>query len=208
MAFKTHTEGGSWNGGGTEVPNCVLAERNAITTAFNFMNSSALGPMAAAGGRAADLSGCLTGKTVSSVEIDCRGSGCDGVFGRAPLGGNSINMCDLALPPTGTQVDTDVTLFHELIHSCGGLEIDSWAMENHLYVGHGTFVPAAATIDAFCSETSDIGGGLRAGTFVVWESATGRVFVKVESGGSWNSGPTISRGTELNVNQAAYMRRC
>ena len=115
-------------------------------------------------------------------------------------------MCDLALPLTGAQVDTDVTVFHELIHSCGGGEIDSWSMENHFYAGHGTFTPGAATVDGFLSETSDIGGGLRAGTFIVWERTTGRVFVKVESGGSWNSGPSISRGTELNVNRAAYMR--
>jgi hypothetical protein len=99
-----------------------------------------------------------------------------------------------------------VTVFHELIHSCGGLEIDSWALENHCYQGHGTFNPSAATVNGFIGETSDIGGGLRAATFVVWERATGRVFVKVQSGGSWNSSPTISRGTELNVNNAVYTR--
>lgn len=207
MTFKTHTEGGSWNGGGTEVPNCILAERNAITTAFNFMNTSALGAMSALGGRATALSGCLTGKTVSSMEIDCRGPGCTaGVFGNAPVGGNSINMCPSGLPPSGLQADTDVTVFHELIHSCGGLQIDAWSMENHFYVRHGTFNPGVATVDDFLSETSDVGGGLRAGTFVVWERASGRVFVKVESGGSWNSGPTISRGAELSVDQATYRR--
>src|SRR5262245_35699494 len=105
MTWKTHTEGGSWNGGGTEVPNCNTAERNAITVAFNFMNVSILGNLSAAGGQAVALSSCLSGKTLASVEIDCNGPGCNGTFGRAPRGGNSINMCARALPPAGSQVE-------------------------------------------------------------------------------------------------------
>ncbi len=150
------------------------------------------------------LVSCLQGKTVASVEIDCRASNCNGAFGTAPLNGNSINLCDPALPPTGVQADTDVTVFHELVHSCGGLELDSWALENHCYVGRGTFDPANAVVNGFLDETDDLGDGLRAATFVVWEPATGLVFVKVESGGSWNSSPTISRGAAINVNPAAY----
>jgi len=199
MGFKTHNEGGSWNGGGTEIPNCNLGERNAIIGAFNEMVSRGQATLSALGGRAADLSACLAGKTVSSVEIDCRGASCDGEFGNAPLGGNSINLCPLALPPDGMVVDTDVTVFHELIHSCGGQEVDSWAYENHCYAGHGTFTPGASTVLGFIGETTDIGSGLRAGTFVIWERSTGLAWVKVESGGSWNSGSTVIRGTQLNV---------
>lgn len=198
MGFKTHTEGGSWSGGGTEVPNCNLADRNAITAAFNFMlNDLARGvPAIRAFGGLENLASCLAGKTLANVEVDCRGSGCtSGIFGRAPRNGSSINMCSLSLPTQGLQVDTDVTLIHELVHSCGGAEIDAWSIENHFYAGHGTINPSTGT---FVSETSDIGGGLRASTFVVWERSTGAVFVKVESGGSWNSGPTITRGNELH----------
>ncbi|NUO53839.1 MAG: hypothetical protein HOV80_33765 [Polyangiaceae bacterium] len=207
MGWKTHTEGGSWDGGGTEVPNCNGTERAAITTGIAFMRNSILPGVNAAGGRAVDLRNALNNKTVETVEIDCRGPSCNAnVFGTAPRGGSSINMCALGLPPGGTQADTDVTLFHELIHSCGGNEIDSWAFENHFYVGHGTINPGSDTVDGFRGQTSDVGGGLRASEFVVWEPTTGRVFVKVETGGSWNSGPTITRGTELNVNRNVYMR--
>jgi hypothetical protein len=204
MSFKTHTEGGSWTGGGTEVPNCNLNERNAITSAFRFLSSNGIPCVDGIGGLG-NLAGCLRGKTLESVEIDCRGSNCDGNFGTAPRNGNSINLCGPALPPDGVQADTDVTVFHELIHSCGGMELDSWSLENHCYVGRGTFDPASSVVNGFLDETSDVGDGLRAATFVVWEPATGRVFVKVETGGSWNSSPTISRGNELNVNNAAYM---
>lgn len=203
MGFDTHTEGGSWTGGGDEVPNCNLQERNAIRAAFNFLQSDGVPCVAGIGGLDG-LADCLRGKTVDSVEIDCHGGSCNGAFGTAHRGGNDINMCNPALPPDGIQVDTDVTVFHELIHSCGGGELDSWALENHCYAGHGTFTPGQDTVRDFEGETSDEGGGLRAGTFLVWEPGTGRVFVKVESGGSWNSSPTVSRGAELNVNNAGY----
>lgn len=204
MGWKTHTEGGSWSGGGTEVPNCSLAERNAITTAFAFKDSDGEPCVAGIGGLGS-LASCLRGKTISSVEIDCRGPTCTGNrFGTAQLGGSSINLCPPALPPGGLQVDTDVTVFHELVHSCGGLELDAWALENHCYAGHGTFNPSATTLNGFLSETSDIGGGLRAATFLVWRPSTGQVFVKVETGGSWNSSPTISAGAALSVDAAAY----
>jgi hypothetical protein len=206
MGFKTHTEGGSWTGGGTEVPNCNLADRNAITAAFDFMlNDRTRGvPAIRAFGGLEGLANCLAGKTLSSVEVDCRGSGCTaGIFGRAPRNGSSINMCPPSLPTQGVQADTDVTLIHELVHSCGGAEIDAWSIENHFYAGHGTINPSTTT---FVSETSDIGGGLRASTFVVWERSTGAVFVKVESGGSWNSGPTVSRGNELHASLRSLYR--
>jgi hypothetical protein len=203
MPFKTHTEGGSWNSPGREVNNCNSDERDAIRAAFRFLRSDGQPCVDDIGGLD-NLANCLEGKTVDSVEIDCLGSSCD-VFGTAPLNGNSINMCPSSLPPN-LQVDCDVTVFHELIHSCGGLEIDAWSLENHCYDGHGTFDPSEDTVDGFLSETSNVGDGLRAGTFVVWERDTGKVFVKVESGGGWNSSPTISRGTQLLVNRSAYRR--
>ncbi|SRR6266702_4336364 len=72
-------------------------------------------------------------------------------------------------------------------------------LENHCYRGYGTLEPDANVRRMFLAETADIGGDLPAGAFVVWERITGRVFVKVSSGGSWSSGPTITRGAELNV---------
>jgi|ERR1700681_542550 len=207
MGFKTHTVGGSWTGGGTQVADCNTTEQAAITTALEFMHNNANGGQNCVTnlGGLSSLATCLAGRTVASVEWDCRGSSCDGVFGTTDhVGGSSINLCDPALPPTGLQQDTDVTVFHEDVHSCGGLELDAWSLENHCYSGHGTFDPSNAVVQGFLGETSDVGGGLRAATFVVWERATGKVFVKVSTGGSWDSSPTISRGARLNVNAAAY----
>ena len=204
MPFVGRTVGGSWLGGGTFVPNCNVTNQSAITTGFNILTTLGI-PCAVNLGNLDQLVNCLRGKTVGSVSIDCCdpscGTGCNQNFGTAPRGGNSITLCSPALPPN-TQADCDVTVFHELIHSCGGTEIDSWSLENHCYAGHGTFDPSGQD---FLSQTTDVGGGLRAGTFVVVERTTGRVFVKRQTGGSWLSPPTITRGAELNVNRASYM---
>src|SRR5687767_1069426 len=122
MSFKTHTEGGSWTGGGTEVENCVLAERTAIRTALAFLVSSGQPCVAGIGGLGA-LASCLGGKTEASVPLDCRGNDCNGAFGLT-YGGKDVVFCDPALPPSGVQADTDVTLFHEFIHTCSGKELD------------------------------------------------------------------------------------
>jgi hypothetical protein len=205
MSFETHTEGGSWTGGGTEVPNCSSAEIDAIRAALRFLVDSGQPCVAGVAGLGA-LATCLAGKNERNINLDCRSSDCNGAFGITNhRGGSDVTFCDPALPPNGIQADTDVTLFHEFIHTCDGMELDAWAMENHCYAGHGTFDPGVETVRGFESETDDAGNNLRAGRWVVWEPDTGRVFVKVETGGSWNSSPTISRGVELNVNNAAYI---
>jgi len=208
MGFKTHTEGGSWTGGGTQVVNCNTTEVAAIRTALRFLVSTGQPSVAAIAGLGS-LASCLTTKNESSIVLDCRGSSCrPGVFGTTNArGGNEVNFCPPALPPGGLQVDTDVTLFHEFIHTCDGMELDAWALENHCYAGHGTINPGPSNVTGFMGETADIGSGLRASRFLVWEPATGRVFVKVETGGSWNSSPTISRGVELSVNNPSYIFR-
>ena len=206
MSFKTHTEGGNWyGGGGTEVPNCNTSEIAAIRGALAYLVSNGQPCVAGIAGLGG-LANCLAGKNEGDITLDCRGSVCNGAYGVTnQRGGSEVTFCDPALPPTGVQADTDVTLFHEFVHTCDGMELDAWAMENQCYQNHGTFDPLADTVRGFESETSDVGGGLRAGRWLVWEPATGRVFVKVESGGSWNSSPTVSRGTELNVNNKAYI---
>jgi hypothetical protein len=203
MTFVTHTVGGGWSGGGTQVANCSTAEMAAIRAAFTDVQNRGRNCASALGIGALDS--CLASRgNEATIALDCRGAGCGGVFGFSHVNGNDITFCDDALPPNGLQQDTDVTMFHELVHCCGGVEVDAWSLENHCYARHGTITPSSAVVAGFRGETSDVGGGLRAGTFVVWEPATGKVFVKVTSGGSWNSAATVGRGAQLNVNQAAY----
>ncbi len=214
MPFVGPTAGGSWLG--TVVPNCKVSEQLAITEAFTALLNIGINRCVNLGGLD-ELVNCLHTKTIASVDIDCCGSGCwtffpgtqipqscnGPIFANAPLSGNSINLCGPALPPN-PQAVLDATLFHELIHSCGGLEIDAWALENHCYVNRGTINPPPIVKQDFLTETTDIGGGLRAGRFLLVERATGRVFVKRQTTGAWLSTPTLTSGAELSVNAASY----
>lgn len=168
--FKTHTEGGSWNGGGTNVPNCSLAMRNAILTAFNnFIGSPALNPFPG-------LRAALTAR-FNTIEIDCGGSDCSGLEGFSS--GNTINICTtnaLRIPPV---------LLHEMVHAVEGTELDSEAIEHALFVGNGATLPTADDIPKFVSETSALGGDeqVRRGRWVVYRAQTGQIFGRNASGG-------------------------
>jgi hypothetical protein len=196
MPFKTHSEGGSWSGGGTQVSNCSDSQQRAIRAAFDNVHSFGVGCLNRLPGMEA-LATCLAGKTVDSMTIDCNGPGCtpESLHGAdAARGGNDINICAGAFTS-----DLNSSLFHELIHSCNGLEIDAYALGIHCYQDRGVIpvIQSGVLNSDFQRETRDVGGGLRAGTFVVWDPTTGNVYVKVETGGAWNSGPTVSRGAEL-----------
>ena len=101
MSFKTHTVGGSWSGGGTEVPNCTTTEIAAIRGAFADVQSRGRTCASALGIGALDS--CLASRgNETTIELDCRGSSCTGAYGVSHIGRNDINMCDPALPPSGT----------------------------------------------------------------------------------------------------------
>ena len=73
-------------------------------------------------------------------------------------------------------------VFHEIIHTCGGTELDSEAFENHCYRNSGATAP---TSDDFPKFRND---GAR---WVNWNGATGSV--------------TTKSGQSLNVNTSAFV---
>ena len=188
MPFKTHTQGGGWLGGATTtVPNCDPNQISNIRSAFNFVAKTAQPAVAAIAGLSA-LTACLAGKTEASVQIDCGGNGCSGT-NRVTGSSTDINICGDAF---GNQADTDAALFHALVLSCGGVEIDAWALENHCCSNHGTRDPSSDVRDGVLVPTStDAGNNQRRGTFVSWDGNTGTVTV-------------TGTGTALNVNAQAY----
>ncbi len=186
--FRTHTEGGSWDGGGTEVPNCNAAQRDIINavlaTIQRTVDSWNLPCLRRVRDRLQDRLNC-------SLVVDCgSGDNCDGLDGFTDSRGSAnVTMCPNALASTRARLTA--VLFHEMVHSVGGTELDSEALENHFFGGNGATFPTSDDFPAFDSD---------GGEFVIWDKATGNVFEKCEQGGSWDSGPTISQGVQLSVN--------
>lgn len=85
--------------------------------------------------------------------------------------GNTIWLCD-----SGFNI---ATFFHELIHVCGGKELDAEAFENHFFKKQdGVCKPEGDDWNKFISETRDW-NGLRASEYVIWDPKTRQKWVNV-----------------------------
>jgi hypothetical protein len=98
----------------------------------------------------------------------------------AQTSGNEITLTPTAFASTTARFDAIV--FHEVIHSCGGTELDSEAFENHCYRGAGATAPTSSDFPKFRDD---------GGRFVNWNGSTGQV--------------TTKDGQVLNVNTASFV---
>jgi hypothetical protein len=99
--------------------------------------------------------------------------------------GNTIWLCE-----TGFNI---ATFFHELIHVCGGTEIDAEAFENHLFKKKdGVRRPEGDDWNKFISETRDW-KGLRASEYVIWDPKTRRMWVNVRTKRSPKKGKELKK---------------
>ncbi len=187
--WTTHTEGGSWTGGGTEVRDCSDSRQSAILSAFSeFMKKPCIDCFPG-------LRSCLEDKW-DDVEIDCTDSDCDGTLdGRQS--GNKILLCCNTISCGSSSSRLGPVLLHELVHVCGGTELDSEAVEHACFDGDGATLPFGDDWDKFRSETSKLDGNEieRVGKYVIWNSDTGEVWGKNVSGGGWAGGGDVSKGS-------------
>lgn len=84
-------------------------------------------------------------------------------------------------------------LLHELVHDVGGSELDSEAVERAVFEGRGAEPPNGDDWEKFWEDTETLNGDetQRVGEFVIWDSSSGRVWVKETSDGN------VTKGTEL-----------
>ena len=186
--FRTTTQGGSWNGGGTEVPTCNVSQQARLNTALGtiqrVLSRWDLPCITNVRDRLQDRINC-------SLRLNCSsGSDCSGLLGYTDSRGSpNVTMCSI---DGRTNAQVTATLFHEMVHSVGGSELDAEALENHFFSGSGaTFPTDPDDFDDFRSNGGD---------FVIWDQSTGQVFERCTEGGSWNSSPTVTRGRALSVN--------
>lgn len=123
-----------------------------------------------------DLKSCIR-RASENVVWKCASLG-DSIVGQTS--GNEITLAPTAFSSTAARFEAIV--FHEIVHACGGTELDSEAFENHCYRGAGATAP---TSDDFPKFRDD------GGRWVDWDGGTGRV--------------TTKDGQVLNVNAAAFV---
>ncbi|MGD8446232.1 MAG: hypothetical protein PVH37_20890 [Desulfobacterales bacterium] len=123
-----------------------------------------------------DLKDCLR-RASENVVWRCASLG-DSIIGQTS--GNEITLTPSAFASTTNRFEAIV--FHELVHACGGTELDSEAFENHCYRGAGATVPTSGDFPKFRDD---------GGRWVNWNGSTGSV--------------TTKDGQALNVNNAAFV---
>lgn len=106
------------------------------------------------------LKSCLT-NAFSTVVWKCGNLGGSIV---AQSSGNEITLTPNAFGSTTARFEAIV--FHELIHHCGGTELDAEAFENHCYAGAGATFPTSSDWPKFRDD---------GGNFVNWNRTTGTV---------------------------------
>jgi hypothetical protein len=82
----------------------------------------------------------------------------------AQSSGNEITLTPAAFASPAARFEAIV--FHEIIHHCGGTELDSEAFENHCYAAAGATAPTSNDWAKFRDD---------GGNFVNWNGATGTV---------------------------------
>lgn len=110
-----------------------------------------------------DLKGCIK-LADQNVVWKCGTLG-DSVVGQTS--GNEITLTPSAFG--STQCRFDAIVFHEIVHSCGGTELDSEAFENHCFRLCGATAP---TSDDFPKFRDD------GGRWVNWDGSTGTATTK------------------------------
>ena len=188
VGFRTTTQGGSWTGGGTQVPTCSATQQQRLNRLLGriqaILNRWDLPCLTNVRDRLQDRINC-------SLRLNCSsGTDCDGLDGYTDSRGSpNVTLCNM---DGKTDARLTAILFHEMVHSVDGTELDAEALENHFLGGAGATFPSEP--DDFDSFRSD------GGNYVTWEASTGRVFERCVEGGSWNSSSTVTNGVQLSVN--------
>ncbi len=163
-----------WHGGcERSVPTCSNAQISQIFTALDAINAK-VDSCSLTG--LTSLKNCIR-NAFANVVWKCGTLG-DSIVGQTS--GNEITLTPSAFGSSAARFEAIV--FHEIIHSCGGTELDAEAFENHCYRFAGATPP---TSDDFPKFRDD------GGNFVNWNGSTGSV--------------TTTSGQALNVNASDFV---
>ena len=131
-----------------------------------------------------------------SVEIKCGNNEdpddkeCDGIDGEWDPG--DIRICVTSTRRIGP------VLLHEMIHECRGSELDSEAIERVVFDGNGAEPPNKEDWKKFRDDTKPFNGNKieRVADFVIWNSDTGEVWVKIERDGKVSKGDRLFQSND------------
>jgi len=167
-----------WHGGcERSEPTCNQAQVNAICAAVDRIYTRIKTCLNLTG--LTDLVNCII-RAHDNVVWKCASLSSGAV---AQCSGNEITLTPAAFASTTARFEAIV--FHEIIHACGGTELDSEGFQNHCYRNSGATAPTSDDFPKFCDE---------GGRWLNWDGSTGRV--------------TTKAGQNLNINTSDFIGTC
>ena len=174
IRIRTNCAETAWHGGCVRsVATCNQTQVDAIISALNRINTK--------------VDNCnLSG--LRDLKNGIKRANLDIVWKCATLGDNVVAQNsgnEITLTPSAfssTQSRLEAIIFHEIVHACGGTELDSEAFENHCYRNNGATPPTSGDFPKFRDD---------GGRFVNWNGTTGAV--------------TTKDGQNLNINRPDFV---
>lgn len=168
----------AWHGGCERYEHtCIQSQVNAICTAVDRMYNKIDTCLNLPG--LTDLRNCIK-RAHDNVVFKCASLSSGAI---AQCSGNEITLTPAAFSSTTSRFE--VIVFHEIIHACGGTELDSEGFQNHCYRGSGATAPSSGDFPKFCDD---------GGRWLNWDGSTGTV--------------TTKAGQELNINKPDFVGSC
>jgi hypothetical protein len=158
---------------------CSPAAQNAITNAFFSLGNSQIPEISRHGGDWATLANLMQTQTVNSLSISC-----DWCRGGAPMSSNTTNKSLQICLDTGIRDYLAAWLVVEVVHLCGGTDLDAWAVKNWLFNVNKSSWPYVYYSLLASEKALMCAGGTRlppplpylAGKFTVWDNVGGKLW--------------------------------
>lgn len=161
---------------------CNAFEQQHIDDAFFSLANSQIPEVEKQGGDWKNLANLMKTKTVASLSITCawcRGS--------QPMSSNAADQSLQICLDTAQTNYLAAWLVVEVVHLCGGTDLDAWAVENWLFnvskssYPYAYFPVPSSELELMCTGSTPVAVSgypypLRAGKFTVWDSHAGQVW--------------------------------
>jgi hypothetical protein len=167
---------------------CGPVQEDLIVKAFNWVDQRVT-QIKLMGGECLKLGTCLDTKSAGSVYITC--ANCAGGANSpssSRASDQSLQLCFGAYTSFGYPLNQSLVngvVLRELIRMCGGKDLDAFALDYYFSAvvpgpGGTVYYPVPSSVKALMCAGSVPGAtaAFRVGTFMVWNSATGALYVK------------------------------
>ena len=176
---------------------CNPFEQQHISNAFFSLANSQIPVIEGHGGDWKKLADLMKTKTVNSLNITC--AWCRG---GSPMSSDADSQSLQVCLDTSSSSFLRNWLLVEVVHLCGGTDLDAWAIKNWLFSVDKSSFPYAyyqvpsSELQLMCAGGTKVGSNYRAGRFTLWDPVGGNLWPSNRAAATANN-PVPAHGYSL-----------